>query len=603
MGLISNIVDGEYGVSILSKWNSVISLVTDRLKNGNAKGYRVIPSNFDFTNIPAGYDNSIWDIRYEHDLLNGTITLPLNVKLIGGGGKLYNFNLLTGSNTSYECDYELFGSGSFSGTWDMYNINAKNFDDNSLLSFVNNMLTPIHLRLKSKTYTYPTSILLPTNSIIEGEGIGKTIIKKQDYTASNQPLITNKTGSSNIIVKRLSLNGNSSNQTATPLLTRNSGVYVNNCDNSIVEEVETYDCSYSDFAGGGDSSIQIFNSANCKVEKCIAHNNLFNGIGSYGGVNCYINSNKSYSNRVTGIGTSKGAHYCTVSNNKVYDNGSAYNQISINATFQIVFGNNVYMTSGITGGGINLAHTGAIEAGDNSLIYGNEVSNANSGIAVGNSSNINIFNNTVHDCTDGIRAVDDTFNITINGNSIYTISDSGIQIGGVSDFHVSNNKVLNCDNYGIFATNISDSIKIIGNSIVDDRISPNMLYCVNIDGAKVDNVYVSGNIFEGYVTSPWRSPSQSLTGLNMDQGDLNTLTTSIHLYAPWFSPKYKKITAVSSGVLQYDSKNLQFTLSGNTGNRPSGAHILLGQSYFDTTLGIPIWWNGSVWKNSTGGIV
>jgi hypothetical protein len=41
--------------------------------------------------------------------------------------------------------------------------------------------------------------------------------------------------------------------------------------------------------------------------------------------------------------------------------------------------------------------------------------------------------------------------------------------------------------------------------------------------------------------------------------------------------------------------------SGTTGSRPS-VHAT-GQPYFDTTLGIPIWWSGSTWVNATGASV
>jgi hypothetical protein len=39
--------------------------------------------------------------------------------------------------------------------------------------------------------------------------------------------------------------------------------------------------------------------------------------------------------------------------------------------------------------------------------------------------------------------------------------------------------------------------------------------------------------------------------------------------------------------------------SGKTTQRPT-ANLLLGQQFYDTTLGIPIWWNGTVWKNASG---
>lgn len=42
---------------------------------------------------------------------------------------------------------------------------------------------------------------------------------------------------------------------------------------------------------------------------------------------------------------------------------------------------------------------------------------------------------------------------------------------------------------------------------------------------------------------------------------------------------------------------------GTTANRPISVAQLplaIGQTYYDTTLGIPIWWNGTVWKNASG---
>ena len=39
--------------------------------------------------------------------------------------------------------------------------------------------------------------------------------------------------------------------------------------------------------------------------------------------------------------------------------------------------------------------------------------------------------------------------------------------------------------------------------------------------------------------------------------------------------------------------------SGTTVKRPLN-DLQVGQFYFDTTLGIPIWWNGTVWKNASG---
>jgi hypothetical protein len=42
--------------------------------------------------------------------------------------------------------------------------------------------------------------------------------------------------------------------------------------------------------------------------------------------------------------------------------------------------------------------------------------------------------------------------------------------------------------------------------------------------------------------------------------------------------------------------------SGTTANRPISI-LQTGQYYFDTTLSIPIWWNGTNWVNASGTII
>ena len=43
--------------------------------------------------------------------------------------------------------------------------------------------------------------------------------------------------------------------------------------------------------------------------------------------------------------------------------------------------------------------------------------------------------------------------------------------------------------------------------------------------------------------------------------------------------------------------------TGTTANRPlttGNPKLAVGSNYFDTTLGIPIWWNGTNWVNASG---
>jgi len=39
--------------------------------------------------------------------------------------------------------------------------------------------------------------------------------------------------------------------------------------------------------------------------------------------------------------------------------------------------------------------------------------------------------------------------------------------------------------------------------------------------------------------------------------------------------------------------------SGSTAQRPAG--MLVGSVYFDATLGRPVWWDGSAWRDASGG--
>jgi hypothetical protein len=46
----------------------------------------------------------------------------------------------------------------------------------------------------------------------------------------------------------------------------------------------------------------------------------------------------------------------------------------------------------------------------------------------------------------------------------------------------------------------------------------------------------------------------------------------------------------------------ELSLNGTTASRPTTGNYI-GRRYFDTTLNKPVFWNGSVWKDSTGATV
>lgn len=63
--------------------------------------------------------------------------------------------------------------------------------------------------------------------------------------------------------------------------------------------------------------------------------------------------------------------------------------------------------------------------------------------------------------------------------------------------------------------------------------------------------------------------------------------------AGWFSPSWVQFFQRLSGP--------PALVQGPTSTRPTTA--VVGQGYFDTTLGVPIWWNGTIWVNAAGAAV
>lgn len=76
------------------------------------------------------------------------------------------------------------------------------------------------------------------------------------------------------------------------------------------------------------------------------------------------------------------------------------------------------------------------------------------------------------------------------------------------------------------------------------------------------------------------------TSVDMISGG-NALSVS-QPWATFFSTAYNILAAVSQ--------------SGTTANRPT-SFLYTGRTYFDTTLGLPIWYKIAGWVNATGAAV
>jgi hypothetical protein len=68
--------------------------------------------------------------------------------------------------------------------------------------------------------------------------------------------------------------------------------------------------------------------------------------------------------------------------------------------------------------------------------------------------------------------------------------------------------------------------------------------------------------------------------------------------------KFTKIFNILGGSPTHDSDTNTTTITipyrgaGATGSRPTAPAV--GDQYFDTTLGQPVWWNGSAWVGADG---
>lgn len=81
-----------------------------------------------------------------------------------------------------------------------------------------------------------------------------------------------------------------------------------------------------------------------------------------------------------------------------------------------------------------------------------------------------------------------------------------------------------------------------------------------------------------------RAPAIPLQPTDYDQDQINQFQNALRLY-------FNRLD-------QFNTLNSTPEF-GLTATRPV-LGLQIGQIYYDTTLGIPVWWNGTVWKNASG---
>jgi hypothetical protein len=86
---------------------------------------------------------------------------------------------------------------------------------------------------------------------------------------------------------------------------------------------------------------------------------------------------------------------------------------------------------------------------------------------------------------------------------------------------------------------------------------------------------------------PSKAPNLLVAPIVYDQRYVDQLTNALRLYF---------------NQIDNFTQNVTVPPSGTTANRPT-ERLQVGQYYFDTTIGRPIWYNGTNWINAAGTVV
>jgi hypothetical protein len=86
---------------------------------------------------------------------------------------------------------------------------------------------------------------------------------------------------------------------------------------------------------------------------------------------------------------------------------------------------------------------------------------------------------------------------------------------------------------------------------------------------------------------PSKAPNLLVAPIVYDQRYIDQLNNALRLYF---------------NQIDNFTQNVTVPASGTTANRPT-ERLQVGEYYFDTTIGRPIWYNGTNWINAAGTVV
>lgn len=181
----------------------------------------------------------------------------------------------------------------------------------------------------------------------------------------------------------------------------------------------------------------------------------------------------------------------------------------------------------------------------------------------------------------------------LNNPVVLPFSSAGLALGGLT-------LIFSNPSHTITFSGAAGAVKTIG-QVIAAITAANSSILMEVRGAQQFQGSPAGR--QLYLVI-WRSAGFTISAAGTANALLGLSTTAATVSVGGVDPS--AITAFSEGATEGHYALVLGTAAptvGTTGARPAAATVGAGFTYFDTTLGIPIWSNGAAYVNATGTVV
>lgn len=496
---------------------------------------------------------------------------------------------------------------------------------------LNDLGTGSVLLLQGLTIIINDRLLVSGKSGFAIDGQGGTIKAKNGMTVAGNKEMLSFRNCSDFTVSNLVVDGNRANR--TPAEVAAHSVEFRSCKNFICQQVRSINAVVDGFifntATNTDPTTYCldFQMINCFADNCYrqgasvvnAYNFKFSGgaytntngtapeagidiesdtgatIGNRTGTieNCSFTGNNGFGILTSNVG---GSHEFVIQNSYFSANKLGGIGINTDATHVLncVFRN--HTGAGITQGVVTFQNQPTIRGG--SVVNCRFAGNTNTTACIytyATTSGIDVSNNLISDHVATALTINGTSQ-TVSNNSVWNCSGVGIETAAVNSVF-ANNYFNNTTGRAIYVVGGS-GCKIINNTAED--IS-------TVSGGYIQTD-VNGTILENNVCASTTSATTTygiyLGASSTNNVVVNNTFTNLHSTQPIGlsgTVISQHIVYGNVGGTANDPRRLISGLglpSYTSGGRPTS--VVTGQCIFDTTLGYPIWYNGSNWVNASG---